>query len=102
MIRRGGTFLQDNGGRRKPPSRALRPRNHPTSDGISNTLVRKDRGVFVCSSPLTQITSPQPDRNHVNHVNPVQHNGSVHREGPRHDRPKPVMRFFAPWRLCVR
>ena len=101
MIRRGYAFRHDNGGWRKPPGRAVRLLNEPASD-TDNTLVQKDQGVFVCSSAYTQITSPHPDRNHVNHVNPVQHKGSVHRESPRHDGPTTAMRFFAPWRLGVR
>ena len=53
MIRRGGTFLQDNGGRRKPPGRAVRPWNEPLSD-TNHTLVPTDRGVFACSHARTK------------------------------------------------
>ena len=101
MVHRGNQFQHDSGKRRNPPGRAVRPLNKPISD-TNNTLVQTDRGVFVCPSALTQTASRRPDRNPVNHVNPVQHKGSVRRKWPPYDRPKTARRFFAPSRLCVR
>ncbi len=105
MVKWDNEFQHDTGEWRKPPGRALRPLNEPLSD-TNNTLVQTDRGVFVCSSPLTQIAAAHPGRNHVNHVNPVQHKGSVRHESPRHGRPNTVQRRRNPksdlWCLAIR
>ena len=57
MVHWGNEFRRDSGKRRKPPSRAPRPLNKPTSEA-NNTLVQTDRGVFVCSSAFIQIVPP--------------------------------------------